>query len=134
MLLEIKRVLKGSLVLTTPNVLVVLAIVSAIRTVAGVRVVDVHSCNHAADVLETGDDLACLFEYCGFQVETLFSADVHGNEAANFFPLEKIAPLLRPREHDLGQYLFSRARSARPAGSKRPTWLYRSYPEGELES
>jgi hypothetical protein len=33
----------------------------------------------------------------------------------------------------LGQYLFSRSRNARPSGTKRPAWLYRSYPAGELE-
>ena len=34
---------------------------------------------------------------------------------------------------DLGQYLFSRSRTARPSGTRRPAWLYRSYPAGELE-
>ncbi len=135
-LLEIKRVLKpeGSLVLTTPNVS---RLENVCRMIAGVNIYDPYSGygpygRHNREYNK--HDLARLLEYCGFQVETLFSADVHGNEAANFFPLEKVAPLLRPREHDLGQYLFSRARSARPAGSKRPSWLYRSYPKGELES
>jgi hypothetical protein len=34
---------------------------------------------------------------------------------------------------DLGQYLFWRSRNVRPSGNRRPAWLYRSYPAGELE-
>ena len=37
------------------------------------------------------------------------------------------------RAADLGQYLFSRWRKTGPDPDKRPSWLYRSYPEGQLQ-
>jgi len=43
-----------------------------------------------------------------------------------------VGRLVKHREHDLGQYLFVRARNSRPAGEKRPKFLFQSYPPGEL--
>jgi hypothetical protein len=59
---------------------------------------------------------------------------VHDNVSASLFSLEAIVPLVKFRENDLGQYLFLRSRNSGAARSKRPAWLYRSYPPGELES
>jgi hypothetical protein len=42
-------------------------------------------------------------------------------------------PLLRRRERDLGQYLL-RAFNRLPGGTKRPDFLYRSYPADALEA
>ena len=135
-LLEIKRVLKpsGHLVLTTPNVA---RLENVCRLMAGANIYDPYSGygpygRHNREYNK--HELALLLAYFGFEVETLFSADVHANEASSFFPLEKVGGLLRFRRDDLGQYLFSRARNARPAGPRRPAWLYRSYPENELEA
>lgn len=62
-----------------------------------------------------------------------FTADVHANRARAFFSLEKVAPLVKSRESDLGQYIFLKAQvNDRPPPTQRPAWLYRSYPEGEL--
>ncbi|MBA2432458.1 MAG: methyltransferase domain-containing protein [Chthoniobacterales bacterium] len=134
-LLEIKRVLKqgGSLILTTPNVA---RLENVCRMIAGVNIYDPYSGygpygRHNREYNK--HDLARLLEYAGFRVEVLSSADVHENKAADFFPLEQVTPLVRSREDDLGQYLFSRSKNVRAAGSKRPAWLYRSYPDGMLE-
>lgn len=135
-LLEIKRVLKpgGHLILTTPNVS---RLENVARMLAGANIYDPYSGygpygRHNREYNK--HELALLLHYCGFDVEILFSADVHDNISARLFSLENIVPLVKFRENDLGQYLFVRSRNSRPARSKRPAWLYRSYPPGELES
>ena len=135
-LLEIKRVLKpdGSLILTTPNVS---RLENVCRMLAGVNIYDPYS-GYGAYGRHNREynkhELSLLLDYCGFETQELFSSDVHDNQSANLVQLEPIIPLLRPREHDLGQYLFSRSINSRPAKSKRPAWLFRSYPPDELES
>lgn len=78
-------------------------------------------------------ELSPLLDYCGFDIDLAFSADVHENVADGYTPIAQVADLLKHREYDLGQYLFVRAINARPAKARRPGWLYRSYPAGELE-
>lgn len=135
-LLEIKRVLKpgGHLILTTPNVS---RLENVCRMAAGVNIYDPYSGygpygRHNREYNK--HELALLLEYCGFELEVLFSADVHENVSRGIFPLDRILPLVRFREHDLGQYLFSRSCNSKPARSKRPSWLYRSYSAADLES
>ncbi len=132
---EIKRVLRpsGNLVLTTPNVN---RLENISRMLAGQNIYDPYSGygpygRHNREYNK--HDLARLLAYCGFEVDVLFSADVHENVSDQFFPVEKTIPLVSFRAEDLGQYLFARARSAGPAGTKRPSWLYRSYPADDLE-
>ena len=132
---EIKRVLKpsGYLVLTTPNVN---RLENVCRMIAGVNIYDPYS-GYGAYGRHNREynrhELALLLDYCGFEIDVMFSADVHENRANDFAEVSAIADLLRKRENDLGQYLFVQARSARAGGTKRPDWLYRSYPPGELE-
>jgi SAM-dependent methyltransferase len=135
-LLQIKRILKpgGHLILTTPNVS---RLENVCRMAAGVNIYDPYSGygpygRHNREYNK--HELALLLAYCGFDIDVLSTADVHDNVSSSFFPVEQIIPLVRPREHDLGQYLFCRCRNSRPARTKRPAWLYRSYPAGELES
>lgn len=134
-LLEIKRILKpaGYLILTTPNIS---RLENVCRMVAGVNIYDPYSGygpygRHNREYNK--HELSLLLGYCGFDLDTLFTADVHENVSSGFFPVEQIITLVRFREHDLGQYLFSRSRNSRPARTGRPGWLYRSYPPGELE-
>jgi SAM-dependent methyltransferase len=135
MLREIKRVLKpsGHLVLTTPNVC---RLENVCRMIAGANIYDPYS-GYGAYGRHNREynrhELALLLDYCGFDIEIMFSADVHENVSNKCAPVAEIAPLLKHRENDLGQYLFVQARSARPGGTKRPQWLYRSYLPGELE-
>jgi len=132
---ELKRVLKpdGHLILTTPNVA---RLENVSRLIAGENIYDPYSGygpygRHNREYNK--HELALLLKYAGFEVEALFSADVHANDAANYYAVEQIIPLVEYRSGDLGQYLFSRSRSTAAAGTKRPSWLYRSYPPGELE-
>ena len=133
-LLEVKRVLKedGHLILTTPNVS---RLENVCRMIAGVNIYDPYS-GYGAYGRHNREynkhELVLLLEHCGFTVDTMFSADVHENPAPFFYPIARVVDQVWHRRNDLGQYLFTRAKNARPARSKRPAWLYRSYPEDEL--
>jgi SAM-dependent methyltransferase len=135
MLREISRVLKpaGRLILTTPNVS---RLENVCRMIAGVNIYDPYS-GYGAYGRHNREynrhELVQLLEYCGFDIEIFFSADVHENQANNFVPVSSVQALVTHRGSDLGQYLFVRAINARAPKLKRPSWLYRSYPLGELE-
>jgi SAM-dependent methyltransferase len=132
---EINRVLKpgGTLILTTPNVS---RLENVAKMIAGVNIYDPYSAygaygRHNREYNK--NDLYLLLSYCGFDLEVMFTADVHHNHAAGFFPIEPLIPLLKSRAPDLGQYIFVRCQANRPSGAKKPAWLYRSYPAQELE-
>lgn len=131
---EIKRVLKpaGKLILTTPNVA---RLENVCRLIAGENIYDPYSGygpygRHNREY--NRDELAKLLAYAGFEIEVLFTADVHENFAAHFAPLKDVTALVNFRANDLGQYLFSRSSNNRESEPKRPGWLYRSYPPTEL--
>jgi len=135
-LLEIKRVLKrrGRLILTTPNVA---RLENLLRLTAGENIYDPYSGygpygRHNREYNK--HDLARLLEFCGFELEILFSADVHANAQPASVSSAEILPLVAFRQEDLGQYLFSRSNNARPERRGRPSWLYRSLPAHELVS
>jgi SAM-dependent methyltransferase len=135
-LLEIKRVLRlgGALVLTTPNVN---RIENVARMIAGANIYDPYSGygpygRHNREYNK--HELGLLLKYAGFEIDRLDSADVHPNEALLHFPRpEFLLTLLRSRKADLGQYLFARALNTRPAGKRKPTFLFRSYAPEQLE-
>jgi SAM-dependent methyltransferase len=131
---EIHRVLRpaGVLAVTTPNVA---RLENAARLVAGENIYDPYSGygaygRHNREYTLT--ELQRLLEHAGFAIEQAFTSDVHDNHAGWFVPLSQCRGLVK-RERDLGQYLFVRARKRQTPHTKKPTWLYRSYPEGELE-
>jgi SAM-dependent methyltransferase len=132
---QIKRILKpsGHLILTTPNVA---RLENVCRMIAGENIYDPYS-GYGAYGRHNREynrhELVLLLDHCGFDIDAMFSADVHENVADRYTPTTEIISLVKHREHDLGQYLFVRALNARPAKTKRPGWLYRSYPPGELE-
>ena len=132
---QIKRVLKpsGQLILTTPNVS---RLENVCRMIAGVNIYDPYS-GYGAYGRRNREynrhELTLLLDYCGFDVDLAFSADIRENGADRYIPVVQVADLLKHRELDLGQHLFMRAINARPAKTKRPGWLYHSYPAGELE-
>lgn len=132
---EIKRVLKpnGTLILTTPNVA---RLENVTRLISGANIYDPYSGygpygRHNREF--NRHELDQLLKFEGFEPTECFTADVHANNAQAFCDVDQIAHLLRFRENDLGQYIFVKA-TARPdvSNTKRPNWLYRSYPEGEL--
>jgi hypothetical protein len=77
-------------------------------------------------------ELNQLLVRAGFVIESLETADVHANGSEAFTDPASIVPLVAFRQHDLGQYLFSRSRNETAAKPLKPAWLYRSYPSTEL--
>lgn len=133
-LLEIKRVLKpnGILILTTPNVA---RVENISRLLSGENIYDPYSGygplgRHNREY--TPDELKTFLKHAGFKIETLFTSDVHANIAEHFMPTAQFQHLLRQREGMLGQYIFIQAYSRTQPNTKKPLWLYRSYPPNDL--
>lgn len=134
---EISRVLKpgGLLVLTTPNAA---RIENVVALAEGRNLYDPYSAygpygRHNREY--TRDELHRLLTYCGFEVEVSFTANVHSDispTVIDVVALEAALGSIRHREHDLGQYLMTRWRKAADCGTRRPDWLYRSYPAHEM--
>jgi len=135
---ELWRKLKpgGTMVLTTPNVA---RYESAVALLEGRNVYDQYSGYgpHGRHNREYArHELHMLMRHCGFTCDADFTSDVH----PHYIP-QTIAHrhamwalnLTKHREHDLGQYLFSRWRKTHAPNPRYPHWLYRSYPEGTIE-
>jgi SAM-dependent methyltransferase len=132
---EIKRILKpnATLILSTPNVS---RLENVARMVAGVNIYDPYSGYgpHGRHNREYNrHELALLLDYVGFDIEIMYTADVHPDFASSYQGMSAIAPLVEHRHADLGQYLFVRAINRRESRTKKPSFLYRSYPAGEIE-
>ncbi|NJL36492.1 MAG: methyltransferase domain-containing protein [Leptolyngbyaceae cyanobacterium SM1_4_3] len=132
---EIKRILKpnGALILTTPNVS---RLENVARMIAGENIYDPYSGygpygRHNREYNK--HELYLLLSYLGFDVDAMFTADVHFNNANAYAPVVDFSALLKNREQDLGQYIFIRALNVREAGNKKPAFLYRSCPADEIE-
>lgn len=133
---EIRRVLRpsGILILTTPNVA---RLENVARMIAGENIYDPYSGygpygRHNREY--NRHELVHLLMHEGYELLASFTADVHQNNAQNYIDLQATYPMLKFREHDLGQYIFIKARTT--IGYvlvKRPTWLYRSYPTEILD-
>lgn len=130
---ELWRVMKpgGTLILTTPNVA---RFANVAALLEGRNLYDPYSgygphgrhnreyCRH---------ELHQLMTHSGFTAEYDFTSDVHpnGDSRVPADVLHSFISMIPNREHDLGQYLFSRWRKTHRAESKLPRWLYRSHPE-----
>ncbi len=136
--LELRRVLKddGLLVLTTPNVA---RFENVCALIEGRNLYDPYSGYgpHGWHNREyTRHELHMLMRHAGFVCDFDFTSDVHPNiplATDARIVVDALAHIPR-REHDLGQYLFSRWRKepgADPA-PRFPSWLYRSYPESHF--
>ncbi len=132
--LELKRVLKpgATMILTTPNAA---RLENVVAFLEGRNMYDPFSAygpygRHNREY--TRHELHLLMNHCGFDAEVSFTANVHADlpvEQANPDTLNTLVGQIRNREHDLGQYLFTRWTNSRPAAEGLPRWLYRSYPE-----
>ncbi|HEV2914298.1 MAG TPA: glycosyltransferase [Pyrinomonadaceae bacterium] len=132
-LLEIRRVLKpgGHLILTTPNVA---RLDNVGKLIAGENVYDPYSGygpygRHNREY--TTQDVFQLLSANGFNVTTLFTADVSPEQrpASGLFSLETVAPLLKHRRPEWGQYIFCQSTinpESKQSAPVRPGWLYRS--------
>ncbi|MCW6037302.1 methyltransferase domain-containing protein [Spirulina subsalsa FACHB-351] len=132
---EIKRILKpnGTLILTTPNVS---RLENVAKMIGGANIYDPYSGygpygRHNREYNK--HELYLLLTYLGFEIDSLFTADVHQNNAGSYASLSQLKPFLKARENDLGQYIFVRAKNAKEGHTKKPSFLYRSYPPEELE-
>jgi SAM-dependent methyltransferase len=128
---EIHRVLQpgGRLVVTTPNVS---RLQNVVAMTAGLNIYDPYSGygpygRHNREY--NRHELIRLLDFAGFEVETSFTADAHPS-TAEVDP--RLVPLIRPRQHDLGHYLFVCARSARAPRDGLPAFIYRSWPTDML--
>jgi len=136
-LMRIKKSLKtgGHLILTTPNVN---RLENISRMIAGANIYDPYSGygiygRHNREY--NRHELSLLLDHLGFEIEEVYTSDVHPNHASNFFSVDKFAEVLRAvkhREHDLGQYIFIRAKNVKEAKVCKPSWLFRSYEEGVI--
>lgn len=133
-LLKVKKHLKknGCLVLSTPNVA---RLENVSKMLAGANIYDPYS-GYGAYGRHNREynkhELFLLLTHLGFEIEEIFSADVHADARHAFPALSEVEGLIEFRNQDLGQYIFIRARNVRDANLKKPTWLYRSYPADEL--
>ncbi len=133
---EIRRILKpnGQLILTTPNVS---RLENVARMLSGANIYDPYS-GYGAYGRHNREynkhELYLFLTYIGFNIEEMFSADVHENHAYQFFDLTNIQAYLKFRQADLGQYIFLRAKNTGIDQGKKPSWLYRSYPMDELDA
>jgi len=136
-ILRIKKSLKknGVLILSTPNVN---RLENVSKMISGANIYDPYSGygiygRHNREYNK--HELSMLLSHCGFEIEDMFSSDVHTNHSNEFFPVDKFCNNIHDVKHraqDLGQYIFVRARNVSPAKSCKPTWLFRSHPESEL--
>ena len=133
-LLNFKTMLKdnGYLILSTPNVA---RLENVAKLIAGINIYDPYSGygpygRHNREYNK--DELYRLLSLLGFKIEIIFSSDVNNNQLKTVGPKAEILKLVEHRKNDLGQYIFLRAKNTGPANTKKPGWLYRSYPADEM--
>lgn len=131
---EIHRILRpsGCLILTTPNVA---RLENVLRLLHGANLYDPYSGfgpygRHNREY--TRHELHRLLEFAGFDVEFSMTADGHPSDAKKWGMYEVGSDLVSYRLPDLGHYLYVKARSARPPRTGLPSFLYRSWPPGEI--
>lgn len=134
-LLNINCMLKrdGYLVMSTPNVN---RLENVAKMIAGANIYDPYSGygqygRHNREYNK--HELAQMLNLCGFQIEIMFSSNVHTEYGKHYFDIGSIMALVQTipyRDLDLGQYIFIRAKKIGNVESvEAPEWLYRSLSE-----
>jgi len=133
-IINVKKMLKpgGCLILTTPNVS---RLENVAKMLAGANIYDPYSGygiygRHNREY--NCHEINQLLTHAGFTIEHMFTIDVHENRSTHYCNLNNIKSLLKHRKNDIGQYIFLRAKNLKEANSKKPSWLYRSYPSQEI--
>lgn len=130
---NIKSMLKkdGYLILSTPNVN---RLENVARMIQGSNIYDPFSGygiygRHNREYNK--HELAQILQHMGFEIEVMFSSNVHEEYAFNYVNrdvLEQAISCIPNRKYDLGQYIFLRAKNVAPIKEdKKLEWLYRSY-------
>lgn len=120
----------GTLILTTPNV----ARLENVRKLAeGLNIYDPYSGygpygRHNREY--TVAEIEMLMKYTGFEIEEIFTADVHKSYKYN--RKDDIFHMIK--QCNRGQYIFCRAVKKNTFGNKKLDWLYRSIPDELLAS
>jgi hypothetical protein len=133
---EIRRVLRpsGKLLVTTPNVA---RFENLMALAAGRSIYDPYSGfgpygRHNREY--SIGELIHLLRFCGFSEESTFTADAHSHDFSGDPLFARACRLARDRPHSLGQYLFAIVRATEPPQPGLPASLFRSYPDGDLNT
>ena len=131
---EINRCLKpnGVLITTTPNVA---RLGNVFAMIDGASIYDPYSGfgpygRHNREYSLT--ELNRLLEFAGFKTTKAFTANSHADNLALRSDYDRICQLVAHRPNDLGQYLFTKATKVSEPKRGLPAFLYRSWPEEEM--
>jgi SAM-dependent methyltransferase len=131
---EINRCLKpnGILITTTPNVA---RLGNVFAIIDGASIYDPYSGfgpygRHNREYSLT--ELNKLLEFAGFKSTKSFTANSHTDDLSLRSGYDKICQLVAHRPNDLGQYLFTKATKVDEPKRGLPAFLYRSWPEEEM--
>jgi SAM-dependent methyltransferase len=131
---EINRCLKpnGILITTTPNVA---RLGNVFAIIDGASIYDPYSGfgpygRHNREYSLT--ELNKLLEFAGFKSTKSFTANSHADDLSLRSGYDKICQLVTHRPNDLGQYLFTKATKVDEPKRGLPAFLYRSWPEEEM--
>jgi SAM-dependent methyltransferase len=131
---EINRCLKpnGVLITTTPNVA---RLGNVFAIIDGASIYDPYSGfgpygRHNREY--SLSELSRLLQFAGFNPTSAFTANSHADNLTSRSDYERICQMVAHRPNDLGQYLFTCSKKIGEPKAGLPTFLYRSWPEEQM--